>query len=200
MGILIVGALGLYLLVSLGVVIWATSHARKEGKNVKRWGWGAALVMYLIPFWDWIPTVAVHQSYCATEAGFKVYKTLEQWRKENPGVIETLVANKVSIKRVGSDENHTDTQVLNQRFSWTTEKHRLILLFPVYRWKSEVVDIKTGETVVRHVDFSSGEGRDQPKFWMNASNCIDGISNRNRMLHFVEALVDMTDLTKRNAK
>ena len=200
MGILIVGALGLYLLVSLGVVIWAITHARKEGMNVKHWGWGAALVMYLIPFWDWIPTVAMHQYYCATEAGFWVYKTPEQWKKENPGVMETLVANMVSIKRVGSDENHTDTQVLNQRFSWTTEKRRLVLLLPVYSWRSEVVDIKSGETVVRHVDFSSGEGRDHPKFWMNASNCIDGISNRNRMFHFVEALVNMTDLTKRNAK
>ncbi|MBK7764911.1 MAG: hypothetical protein IPI44_01795 [Sulfuritalea sp.] len=94
MGILIVGAMGLYLLIAFGVVIGAISHARKHGKSTKRWGWGAALVMYLIPFWDWIPTVAVHQYYCATEAGFWVYKTPEQWKKENPGVMETLVAQR----------------------------------------------------------------------------------------------------------
>lgn len=200
MGIILLAIVGLYLLVSLGVVIGAMAYARKAGKSAKRWGWGAGLVMYLIPLWDWLPTVAVHQYYCATEAGFWVYKTPEQWMKENPGVIETLVANKVSVTRVGDDENHIDTQALNQRFSWTTEKHRLVLLLPVYSWKSEVVDIKRGETAVRHLDYSIGKGRDHPKFWMNISNCTDGISNRDRMFRFVEALINLTDLTKRNAK
>ncbi|MGC2047702.1 MAG: hypothetical protein WA635_03735 [Gallionella sp.] len=78
MGFVVFVAMGLYLLISLGVVAWAASYAKKHGKSVKRWGWGAALVMYLIPFWDWIPTVAVHQYYCAKDSGFWVYKTLDQ--------------------------------------------------------------------------------------------------------------------------
>lgn len=49
MGFVIFAAMGLYLLISLGAVTWAVSHAKKNGKNVKKWGWGAALVMYLIP-------------------------------------------------------------------------------------------------------------------------------------------------------
>ncbi|MDR3221603.1 MAG: hypothetical protein LBU46_06320 [Candidatus Accumulibacter sp.] len=60
MGILIVGAMGLYLLFSIIVVLSVIRQARKHGESAKRWGWGAALVMYLIPFGDWLPTVAVH--------------------------------------------------------------------------------------------------------------------------------------------
>ncbi len=87
MGFVVLMVMGVYLLISLGVVMWAIRHAKKNGKSAKRWGWGAALVMYLIPFWDWIPTVAVHQYYCAKDSGFWVYKTLDQWKAENPGVM-----------------------------------------------------------------------------------------------------------------
>ena len=102
MGIIIVPAIALYLLISVGVVVWAIKHAKKNGKSVKRWGSSAALVMYLIPFWDWIPTVAVHQYYCATESGFWVYKTVDQWKAENPGVMEGLDRNPPDQFRISS--------------------------------------------------------------------------------------------------
>ena len=90
MGLVVFAVMGLYLLISLGVVTWALSHAKKNGKSTKRWGLGAALVMYMIPFWDLLPTIAADQYYCATESGFFVYKTLDQWKEQNSGVIESL--------------------------------------------------------------------------------------------------------------
>ncbi|TXT27366.1 MAG: hypothetical protein FD134_117 [Gallionellaceae bacterium] len=93
MGFVVFVAMGAYLLISLGVVTWAVGHAKKRGKSVKKWGWGAAFVMYSVVLWDWIPTVAVHQYYCAKDSGFWVYKTLDQWKQENPGVMETLDRN-----------------------------------------------------------------------------------------------------------
>lgn len=84
-GLLVFGALGLYLLISIGVVLWAIRHAHKSGKSGKLWGWGAAFVMYNLMFWDWIPTVVAHKYLCATQSGFWVYKTLDQWKEENPG-------------------------------------------------------------------------------------------------------------------
>lgn len=89
-GLIVIVIAVAYLLLSIAIVKSARRHARNTGKNVKYWGWGAALVMWLIPFWDWLPTVAVHQYYCATEAGFWVYKTPEQWKLENPGVMDGL--------------------------------------------------------------------------------------------------------------
>ena len=185
-------AFGLYLLISIGVVRWAISYARKNGKSAKSWGWGAAFVMYSIVFWDWIPTVATHQFYCAKDSGFWVYKTLDQWKAENPGVTEGLVEDKLTpMRRVGDDENHTDTQILNQRFSWVTERHRLAFLLPVHSRKSEIVDSKNGEVITRHINFSSGDGRDSLKFWMNIQGCPNGTKSRNALYHFVETIVNI---------
>lgn len=48
------------------------------------------LIMYMIPFWDFIPTLVMHKHYCEAEAGLTVYKTLEEWVKENPGALKNL--------------------------------------------------------------------------------------------------------------
>ena len=110
MGFVIIIALALYLLISMGVVAWAISYAKKSGKSTLRWGCGAALAMYLLVFWDWVPTVVAHKYYCSTQAGFWVYKTPEQWKQENPGVMETLISNKGQVsKSIGDNNNFIDT-------------------------------------------------------------------------------------------
>lgn len=179
MGIILIPALALYLLISVGVVVWAIKHAKKNGKRVKRWGWSAALVMYLIPFWDWIPTVAVHQYYCATESGFWVYKTVDQWKAENPGVMEALAVNKgVPSKRQGDMQNYTDTYFLNTRFNWVV-KHNGQFLFNRWRHEQEVVDAKSREALARYIDFSTAQERRQAgwsgwKFWVDTRHCLGG--------------------------
>ncbi len=93
-----------------------------------------ALVMYSIVFWDWLPTVAVHQYYCAKESGFWVYKTLDQWKAENPGVMESLVANKGAIStRQGDMENYTDTYLLNPRINIIVQQQRALFWLTVHR-------------------------------------------------------------------
>lgn len=186
MGLVIFGVIGLYLLISLGVVAWAISHAKKRGKSAIRWGVSAALVMYLIPFWDWVPTVIAHKYYCEKEAGFWVYKTLDQWKAENPGVAETLVANKGAPSTRQEDmENYTDTYSLNQRFSWVVKRTGPLLLNR-WRWEKEVIDNKTSEVLVRYVDFSTGSGfvggpPRRLRFWLQIDHCIGGQENMYSM-------------------
>jgi hypothetical protein len=81
---------GVYLLITLWVVLTTIAWAKRNNRSPLKWGGVAAFVMYNLVFWDWLPTVVAHQYYCATEAGFWVYKTPEQWKEENPGVAETL--------------------------------------------------------------------------------------------------------------
>jgi hypothetical protein len=198
MGLVILGALLLYALISLVVVLLAIRHAKKNGKSATRWGWGTAMVMYLIPFWDWLPTVAMHQYYCATEAGYWVYKTLNQWKADNPGVAETLVANKSApSKRDGDMQMYIETYFLNQRFNWMVSKAGP---FPINRWKWEkaVVDTKTNEVLARYVDFSTGSGfiGGPPrllKFWLQNDHCRGGQEN----MYAMDILVgNMTQLLK----
>jgi len=165
-------AFGVYLLISVGVVKWAISYARKNGKSVKRWGWGAAFVMYSIVFWDWIPTVAVHQYYCAKDSGFWVYKTLDQWKAENPGVMEGLVYNKAIPYTQTQDGIAT---VLNQRF---IHLYRYEGPFLLNRWRieTEIRDSKNGEVIAREIGFSTSQERRQAgwtgwKFWLDSERC-----------------------------
>lgn len=182
MGFIVVVAMGVYLLISIGVVTWAISHAKQNGLSVKKWGWGAALVMYLIPCWDWIPTVAVHQYYCATESGFWVYKTPEQWKAENPGVMETLVANNVwPHERIDGK----DVAVINQRMRLIYAAQDELFL---HRWPDirELVDAKNNEVLARYVDFSTSQERGQAgwsgwKFWLHSESCT---SRRSGAIEF----------------
>jgi len=171
-GIVVIPAVLLYLLLSIVVVLLAVRYARKSGRRAKCWGWGAALVMYLIPFWDWLPTVATHQYYCAKDAGFWVYKTVDQWKAENPGVMETLVYKK--------DMPHIQTPygratVLNQRFLHIY-KQEGSFLYNRWRIETEIRDVKNGEVIAREVDFSTSQERRQAgwsgwKFWLDSERC-----------------------------
>lgn len=188
-GLAVLIVMGLYLLVSYVAVRAAIGHARRNGKSAKLWGWGAVFVMYSLVFWDWIPTIAAHQYSCATESGFWIYKTLGQWKAENPGVAETLVANKgASSERIGDMENYTDTYFLNQRFNWVVKKTGS-LLFNRWRWEKEVIDTKTNEVLARYVDFSTGNGNitgEMPlRFWLQSDHCVGGQSN----MYSMDALV-----------
>lgn len=172
MGLVIIGVLAVYLLISIAVVICAIKHAKNNGKSAKRWGWSAALVMYLIPFWDWMPTVAVHQYYCKTESGFWVYKTLDQWKKENPGVAETLVAQR-SIQATPYGE----LQILDERFSIQTHRNKPIPLITTNIVERRLVDSKTGMILAKGIDVGSGVGNIATgggvKFWLNQRPCVE---------------------------
>ncbi len=189
MGLVILGAMALYLLVSILVVTGAVKYARTNGKSAARWGWGAALVMYLLVFWDHIPTILAHKYYCDKEAGFWVYKTPEQWKKENPGVMETLVANKEAPFEIkGVEPNYTNTTFLNQRFNWVVKYFGQS--FPnQWRHEQEVVDGKTGEVLARYIDFSTAQGKYGGgwygwKFWLRSEHCSTGGQNQDALRNF----------------
>jgi hypothetical protein len=118
-----------------------------------------------------------------------MYKTLDQWKQENPGVMETLVANKgAPSKRVGDMENYTDTYFMNERFNWVV-KHNGQFLFNRWRHGQEVVDVKTGEVLARYVDFSTSQIRRQAgwsgwKFWLDNRHCFDGGHNQDTLRNF----------------
>jgi hypothetical protein len=165
MGIVIFGAMALYLLISIGVVVLATSYAKRSGKSAKRWGWGAVLVMYLIPFWDWLPTVATHQYYCAKESGFWVYKTLDQWKAENSGMTLTLDGRSTSTQR--NEDGYRETHQLNQRFNWVIEHRGVSSVLEVSKRIETLVDTKNNSVLAMFIDFSSGNQRSTgtTKFW-----------------------------------
>jgi len=171
MGLVIIMIMGAYLTLSLGVVTWAVIYAKKSGKSVLRWGASAALVMYLIPFWDWIPTVVAHKYYCEKEAGFWVYKTLDQWKAENPGVMEGLHQTLQPLQRTP----YGYVRILDERFAIETHRNIPVPLLTTAIDERLLVDRKTGDTLARGVNVGSGVGYIATgggvKFWLNQKPC-----------------------------
>lgn len=169
-GLLVLMAMGLYLLLSMVVVIVTVRRAEKAKKI--RAGFIAALVMFLIPFWDWLPTVAAHKYYCATQSGFWVYKTLEQWKAENPGVMEGLH----QIIRPNQQMPYGDLSILDERFAIETHRNRPIPFLTTSITERLLVDQKTDVVLAKGVSVGSGVGYMATgggfKFWLNQDPCV----------------------------
>ena len=165
---------GIYLWLSVKVVRFAARWAKTHGRSPRLWGFLAGLAMYSLIFWDLIPAFALWGYECATRAGFTQYKTLEQWKRENPGVAETLVPE---LKPPWQKQGNRQRVPLNQRFAWDTITtwHP----FHIREREERIVDVKTGEVLARYVDFDTdiaalGSGtrnlRDY-KFWLMRRSC-----------------------------
>jgi hypothetical protein len=90
MGLAILFGLLVYFWISVGITLIAVKWASSYG--IKGWKWGVPVgfFMFMTVFWDLIPVYAVHNYQCKNNAGFTVYKTLDEWKQENPGEWETL--------------------------------------------------------------------------------------------------------------
>ena len=181
MGILILGIAGIYLLISIAVVLLVVRYARNKGAGAKRWGWGAALVMWLIPFWDWLPTAAVHQYYCATEAGVWVNKTFDQWKQENPDV-NLVLDNRHPTVYQKEKSGLTEIHQLNQRFNWLIKHRRKIPILPLWQKDQLLIDQDNGDVLEQYIDFSTGyenvmtngPGGNRFKVWLSREMCDRG--------------------------
>ena len=185
MGLLVILAGVVYLLISLYLIKLAAGKARQRGIAGWKWGAPAALGMYLLVFWDHLPTLIARQYYCQKEAGFTVYKTLEQWKQENPGVAETLTYKKFSTS-VRQDDGYL--YHLNERFDSRVTNERIFL--SLRRTATTIVDRANGEVLARYVDFRSGWGSlaigaDTPreyKFWLVSGSCES--DSESRVLYY----------------
>lgn len=172
---LIVGVLYLVVLVMVtrSAYRWA---ARKEMSKRNRWlaAAGGFLLVYLPVFWDHIPTLVMHKYYCEKEAGFWVYKTLEQWKAENPGGSEELVPNKgIKSRFVGSTDQYSLIEAVNGRVSrLTIRDYKMNAVLPLGREEQQLVDTKNEFVLARQVGFGSHDLRwGGLKFCMNISGC-----------------------------
>lgn len=169
--------LAVYLVLSSFIAKQAARLARRFGWR----GWSLAIpafvVMLGLVFWDWIPMEVTYRYYCNNEAGFTQYKTIEQWREENPGVWERLTPAQ-DVKPIRED--YYQRRPLNERFSWDT--HWVHHGFKVVEIQESIVDMKTDSPIAVYVDFRTdfspigwgGSVRDL-KFWMYKGRCEEKI-------------------------
>ena len=189
-GLIVLLVIAAYIAVSVLVVKATMRWARRRGRSATRWGWGAGLVMYLLVFWDFIPTVALHRYLCATEQGFWVYKTVEQWQQENPGVAETL--RRSDSSKSFTTPGTTRGYVLNQRFVWEVVKSQPLSILPVWVTEHRVVDRPNEEVMAKHVSVGAGYGNlavggeGSWKFWLSLPPCHSSRPSFDRYVAEIE--------------
>lgn len=207
MGLAYIFAFAVYLAISIVVVRLAMKQA-KTPKQRKVFGILAALFMYNLVFWDFLPTLILHQYYCQKESGFWVYKTAEQWRKENPDVVvgpvkppEGMVLNSsgkgkmvmpdgarlvFTTYRDGdkslefSNSDGSKGYWLNNRFySFMTNKKHTI--FDVNVHTEMILDGINHQVMFKYVSVSNK--RDDIRFWQDM-RCNPKISKKdNEIMH-----------------
>jgi len=188
LALVIFGILIAYLALAVYAVRATLKSARESGlppsKRRLRAGL-VALVFYLIPFWDWIPTVVAHQYYCATEAKFEVFKTVEQWKAENAEVVPTLrYDHDAQSVQIGAYKRFP----LNQRIGADRKLDEAIFPFlSIIRENARIVDTKTESVLVDYSDFRSGYaplgvgGYGAWKFWLKANSCYESGDSPSRL-------------------
>ena len=184
-GLVFLAIIGVYLLTVLGVTLAAIYIARRyQARPLIRGlaGLGGFLLVTLPIFWDWAPVVAAHNHYCAKDAGFFLYKSPEQWMKENPGVAETL-ASKVAEP---DEEIENGKKIfINKQFAWTMKN--ATLTWGIHQREQAVVDRATGEPIALWRDYDTGVygslvgggggGLRDWKLWMRYRTCEPGDSD-----------------------
>lgn len=158
-----------FFVLSIIVVIVAYRFGKKPG----RWTLIAILLLW---FWD-LPVVwGIYHYQCAVHGGFTKYKSLEQWKKENPSAAATLTPydNPDPIEKAGRIR-----YPLNQRFAWEIASEDWPLM--MRRSEERIVDTATGEVLARYVDIRSGKdwfrsehnwwNPREYKFWLNVGSC-----------------------------
>lgn len=168
--LVILAILGSYIALAVFATRGAVWWAAKKGASTRQrwlWGTGVALIFYLIPFWDWLPTVLAHQYLCATEGKFEIRKTLEQWKIENRDIIAGL-RHQRDAKIVKIGEYHR--LPLNQRLA-SERKDPDDVFLSILRGEGRIIDTKNGEVLVRYVDFYTPGGAGGWKLWLRTGHC-----------------------------
>lgn len=157
-GFYIIIGLIVYSILSIIVVVIGVTVARKHGKSGWKAGALMAVLMYLILFWDLIPMRMTYSYLCNQQAGLQIHKEFDQWKKENPGVADTLVPEQDSAStKVGNKRSVS----LNQRFNReiiTTEYQ-----FDIRKYDNRIVDKINGDILVQYIDFDAKRNPDNPK-------------------------------------
>ncbi|PAT31075.1 hypothetical protein [Vandammella animalimorsus] len=158
----------------LGLSLWLArifnKMARDEKHRFRYPGLIVMLIMWLPVLWDAPLQEVKYRKLCREEAGLTVFKTAEKWDHENGGVLKYLKPIENS-EMIGVD-NDSFRIPLNDRIYY--DIFHIQRGYGLIERRDDVVDAKTGEVMLRYVDFDAGPLHHIPSFgriWMNKPSC-----------------------------
>jgi len=162
----------IYFLISLKVIAVARRKSKKRYGKAWPGGFLAAFVMYNLVFWDWIPVVAMHKYYCATDAGFWVYQTPEEWVKNNPEL-----SKQVWVKQGKRKREHFQSKSGLYSREWYSDniydefEYDRSFFHAIERSESRLFDANSKELLAKSIQYDRGGdfgsvGLTGYKFWL----------------------------------
>jgi len=195
LAIVILGVAIAYLaiaIVAVRLVVGATEKRWSSRRKGVVAGWAVGLAFFMMPFWDWLPSLLAHRYYCSTQARFTVNKTIDQWMSENKEVLRGLKHDRdaVSVQVDGYLR-----YPINQRLRSEIRPPYPVFL-AVKREDGRLLDIQTNEILVEYVEFTTGYGsfsvggQDAWKFWVSTGTCEGGNGNPGLYFRMREQIVE----------
>jgi hypothetical protein len=182
----------LYGVVVFFISLWAYRIAQKYGQR-GRWGATLAALLLLGPiFWDWLPTLALHQYYCAKDAGYWQYQSPQQWLAQHP---EARGEDWSRLYRAHGktgplqDINKNTFRSWASRWMYVEQTESIMWFETISRREQKLVSAKENIVIARSVDYFRGkknmfsvatpENFSDYKIWLSAGNrtCINGHDN-----------------------
>jgi hypothetical protein len=180
-GLMVLGAVALYLALMFFVVRRAWRRGRANGGSLLKASAFAVLgflLVYLPVFWNHIPVLLAHRSMCAKDAGFKAHIEPDRWRALNSDEISRLSKKEVEAedrKAVGSKLPDGFMRYLHFGELLASEQmasSKRFLAVDVDRIERRLRDMMSGQVLSTYVDYSIG-GRDDIRLWIFPKSCFD---------------------------
>ncbi|MDD2932249.1 MAG: hypothetical protein PHO76_00010 [Methylotenera sp.] len=215
MGLMLLIFFAVYLFISILVTKKAAGWAKANNKKPWVWGGLTAFVMYNLVFWDWIPTLVMHKYYCDTQAGFFVYKTPEQWVKDNPELTNEDLKTYGELVRWGSGVHKPNWQFPFKQFENNPNRRATMInsriylgsefdkstfnVLPITKITAFIADTKNDERIAQQITFGSGYGSPMTtggiqgfKGWIANSTCDDKVGmNTAEYSTFIEKIISL---------
>lgn len=208
--IAIIFFLGIYFLISIGVVKAVIAWARRQQRRIWLWGGIAGFVMYNLVFWDWIPTLVAYKYYCDTQAGGVIYKPPEKWFQENSNLSATSLKTPRKKNAVGWSYEHKilpnkhgkPVIMINDFIYNNIDFIRYICCFlPINKRIYYVADIRNDEKLFEYVTFWTGydvlELGSLKNYWMINGECKTSVNNEDIAIktfyEFINKIIELGD-------
>lgn len=181
----------LFFVVYLLITLWVIRVSYRFAKRRYQKGWSggllAAFIMYNLVFWDWIPVLVMHKYYCATDAGFWVYKTPEEWVKEHPEVIgqDWNDQRKWNRKQIFSDNGHLIRRTWISPYIYYEYESYGDFILAIWGGSQSIIDAESEKILSKAIEFSRGNAGEfggswtDMKFWLALGNRTCGSILKN---------------------
>jgi len=119
----------------------------------------ASLATLLPVFWDVVPTILMHQRYCAEDAGLFVYQEPAQWATQHSAEADALKISRTERKELRSTttDDGWDRSLINRRVANDSRNSAVTAWLDIEKKESRLVDIQTGEVLVLFRDYRAGK-------------------------------------------